>query len=102
MGVKASRELGILAIIAHGLFTVPRATGYTVPVSPYRLRRVAVEEIGRKETSKRSAALRGSRLAGVDPGTVLASTIVVRRRHATAIPKRAFTTGGFAGAIVSS
>ena len=69
--------------------------------SPYRLRRVADEEIGRKETSKRSAALRGSRLAGrVDPGTVLALTVVVRRRHATAIPKRALTIGGFAGAIV--
>jgi hypothetical protein len=94
--------LGILAFIALGLFTVPGAAGYRSSSRLTGCEGSQAEEIGRKETSKRSASLRGSRLAArVDPGTVLASTIVVRRRHATAIPKRAITTGGFAGAIVT-
>jgi len=47
--------LGILAIIAHAVFTVSSGMRYRLGRSPHRLRRVAAEEIGRKEASKRSA-----------------------------------------------
>jgi hypothetical protein len=59
-------DFDILAMIARGLFTVARGAGYRSRWSPKRLRRVAAEEIWRKEASKRSTALRGHRLAGIE------------------------------------
>ena len=90
----ASGDLGILAIIAGGLFTVSGGTAIdrSVAASSAKGRRRGNRAQGSLQEVSRTAWLSARRLSR--SGTVLASTFIVRRRHATAIPTRACATGG--------
>jgi hypothetical protein len=54
--------LGIFAYIACAVFTDSSAMGYILARSPHRLRRVAGEEIGRKDSLQEVSPLHGHRL----------------------------------------
>ena len=90
----ASGDLGILAIIAGGPFTVSGGTAIdrSVAASSAKGRRRGNRAQGSLEEVSRTAWLSARRLSR--SGTVLASTFIVRRRHATAIPTLACATGG--------